>query len=317
MKTRLFLAAMLFLLMGVSVYVQAQNTHDNPNTVVPGHPGIQNPSLGWFTTLDNENNAFTGTPDGDMDVYLYKSNPVCPIEFNIFVDDNPVTSAQLSILAFDVDWPQGEIDEVWFNGHDLGHLIGVNDTWSTSVFTIPAAWVIPGPAGKNLVQIYPDIATNGSWAVQVDWGQLILNGSTGAATFRYVTLDKAAYCGSQCVLATEEVDATPDMSVRVETSLLDPNGGSVAQDTRTFTATNGNEAFTASLCLPATPLVGTWHVQCIVYDAITNTQEDIKVLPIQVTVSCNSIPTLGQWGLIILGFVLLGFGTFYILKLRG
>jgi hypothetical protein len=33
--------------------------------------------------------------------------------------------------------------------------------------------------------------------------------------------------------------------------------------------------------------------------------------------SIAAIPTVSEWGLIILGFVLLGFGTFYILKMRG
>jgi hypothetical protein len=312
MKTKHFLAAMLTFMMMVTVFVQAQPAmHDNPNTVVPGHPGIVLPSGGYITTTDNEDNGGSGNPDGDMDTYIFYGDGRLPIDFNIFVDDAVITSAQLSILAFDVDWPQGEQDEVFINSHSLGYLTGVNDEWSTSVFTVNPSWIIPGPNGKNLIQIY--MRTN--WAVTVDWGQIITNGTTGSASFRYVNLDKTQYCSSQCIQATEEVDANPSLSVRVETKLLDPSNGAIVQKTRTFTATTGDEPFTESLCLPAVPTPGTWHIQAICYDATTNVQMDIKTIPIEVTENCN-IPTMSQWGLIILAAALLGVGTVYIMRRR-
>jgi hypothetical protein len=310
LKTKLFYAAMLTFVMMISVFVKAQPVmHDDPNGVIPGHPGIVLPSGGYITTTDNENDGLTGSPDGDMDVYMGYGSV---IDFNIFVDDAVITSAQLSILAYDVDWPQGERDEVFINHHSLGYLTGTNETWSTSVYTFDPSWIVPGPAGKNLVQIYMRVS---GWVVNVDWGQIITNSTTGSATFRYVNLDKTAYCSSQCVQATEEVDADPPLSVRVETKLLDPSNGAIVQKTRTFTATTGDEPFTESLCLPASPTPGTWHIQTICYDATTNVQMDIKSTPIEVTVSC-SIPTMSQWGLIILAAALLGVGTVYIMRRR-
>jgi hypothetical protein len=317
MKTKLFFIAMLVVITAASGYAQVLPTQDVKDGKAPTPSGVLAPTTGYVTTTDNENNSFTGVADGDMDVSIYDTDPRHPIEFNIFTNETVVTSAQLSIFAYDVDWPSGEQDEVFLNGHSCGYLTGTNESWSTTVFNVNPAWIVLGPGGKNVIEIIVDELYNDTWRVIVDWGQIITNASTGTATFRYVTLNKANYCASQCVQVTEEVDAVPDMSVRVETSLLDPSNNSIAQDTRTFTATTGNEAFTTSLCLPSNPPEGTWHIQAIVYDAITNTQEDIRSVPLTVTVSCNVIPTLTEWGLIILGLVLVGFGTIYILKWKG
>jgi hypothetical protein len=321
MKAKHFLAAMLAIFMVVSAYAQ-----DIPGTKAPAHPNILTPSLAYVVTTDNENNANTGTPDQDMDAYLFNYDAITPIEFNIFISETVITSAQLSILAYDVDWAGappvlGERDQVFVNGNYVGDLTGTNNTWSTSVFNFNPAWIVPGPSGKNLIRIDVDVTyppPNSNWAVEVDWGQLIINGSTGTALFRYVNLDKPQYCGGQCPIVTEEVDATPDMVVRVETKLLDPANNALFQDTRTFTATSGDEPFTiTTFCIPANPTPGTWKVQAICYENATNIQQDIRTVEFTVTESCTQIPTLTEWGLIILGFALLGVGTLYILRRRG
>jgi hypothetical protein len=319
MKTKHILAAMLALFMMFSgYYAQAQNTHDDENTKVPGHPGILSPTGGYFLTTDNENNALTGTADGDMDVYMYNDDPLHPIEFNIFTNDAVISSAQLSILAYDIDWDGGERDQVYVNGNYVGDLTGVNNTWTTSVFNFNPAFLIAGTNAKNLIRIMIDVNNVHNWAVTVDWAQIITNNTTGTATFRYVNIDKSSYCGGQCVQISEEVDADPSLSVRVETKLLDPANNALLQDTRTFTATTGNEPFNLEMCIPAQPTPGTWKIQAICYNAATNAQEDIKLVTFQVTNPCvTSVPTLSQWGLIILGFALLGFGTLYILRWRG
>ena len=78
------------------------------------------------TTADNENNVLTGISDGDLDVYLFNTNSLAFIEYNIFIDDAVVTTAQLSILAYDIDWSSGEQDGVYINGHFVGNLTGAN-----------------------------------------------------------------------------------------------------------------------------------------------------------------------------------------------
>ncbi len=60
---------------------------------------------------------------------------------------------------------------------------------------------------------------------------------------------------------------------------------------------------------------------CTYEYACNNGQACCTMLHNNLTYACDhsiaAIPTVSQWGLIILGFVLLGFGTFYILKMRG
>lgn len=317
MKTKLFLTAICAIFMMASA-----NAQDNRNTKVPGHPGIVNPTAGYITTADNEDNLLTGSPDGDMDVYLFRGDPGTPIEFNVFIADPVVTAAQLTILAWDIDWDGGgfppERDQVFVNGTYVGDLTGVNDQWSTSVFNVPTALIIPGPAGKNTIRIDIDVLQVG-WAVEVDWGQFLINEQSGTAVFRYVNLDKPTYCGGQCVQITEEVDATPDLNVRVETYLIDPSNNAIAQANQgPFLATSGDEPFIKSLCLPAVPAPGVWKVRTICYNASTNVQEDFEEKSFTVTNPCNpNIPTMTEWGLIFLGMALLGFGTFYIMKMRG
>lgn len=52
------------------------------------------------------------------------------------------TSAQLKMPAYDIDFSQGEIDEVYFNGHKLATpLQGSNETWNENSFTVPIEWV--------------------------------------------------------------------------------------------------------------------------------------------------------------------------------
>jgi len=319
MKTRQFLTAILAIFM-VAAFAQNQPvTHDIEGAKAPAHPSILLPSLGYVTDLDNENNAFTGTPDEDMDVYMWNYYTNHPIEFNIFINEATVTSAQLSILNWDIDWSSGERDHVFINGNSVGYLTGTNESWSTSVFTVNPAYIVPGPSGKNRVQIYVDEDNpppNSSWAVTVDWGQLVINNTTGNAKFRYVNLDKPSYCGGECIQVTEEVDADPAENIRVETYLLDPSNNAVVQVNKTYEAQPGDDPFTVELCLPANPTPGTWTVQTIIYDVATNVQQDIKNTTVPVTVSCNTIPTLGEWGLILLAVALLGVGTVYIMRRR-
>jgi len=253
---------------------------------------LKNGSTG-VTTDDNENNALGGIPDNDMDIYLNRFDVIQPIEFNIFIEESSITDAKLSILAYDIDWNYygdpslDERDEVSLNGHFLGYLTGANDQWSTSIFTVDPAWVNHGAglSGKNLVKIVIDVNAGQTayWAVQVDWGQLVINGGgISTASFRYVDIPSTVYQAGEVVIISEEVDADPGLNVRVETNLVDPLNNIIAGTSRTFTATNGEEPFIENLTLPSNSLPGAYKVMAILYDAVSSQQLDIEYVPFQV-----------------------------------
>lgn len=238
------------------------------------------------TTDDNEDNQLSGNPDYDMDVYLFNGDYGTPIEFNIFIKENSITSSQLSILAWDVDWAasgwNGERDKVWLNGNFLGYLTGANGEWSTTVLNVDPSIINPGPNGKNLVKVEIDEFNEG-WAVQVDWGQLIINGSSGTAYIRYVDLDKQNYLPGEYVTITEEIDANPTMNVRVETNIIDEQMQILAGSSYYIDATEGNEPQQFSLQIPNGVTNGNYKVMVIVYDAATLIQQDIEFVDFTVS----------------------------------
>jgi hypothetical protein len=144
---------------------------DVARALAAGHEYAMRAMSGYTynTTIDNENNALTGSPDYDMDYSICDGSSNEPIEFNIFVDRVPGPAGNvLTVRAFDVDWPD-EIDEVWLNGVYLGNLTGNGDIWSETTFAVPPGLVV---MGANLVQI--DLS-NG-WCATVDWGELFVSG---------------------------------------------------------------------------------------------------------------------------------------------
>ncbi|MFA6456306.1 MAG: FlgD immunoglobulin-like domain containing protein [Bacteroidota bacterium] len=230
-----------------------------------------------FTTDDNENNVLAGIPDFDMDNYLFNDDVRAPIEFNVFVDADAINSAQLNMMVWDVDWDSGERDSVVFNGHFIGYLTGANGEWSTSIFFIDPAWIVPGPNGKNLVQVFIDVLNISYWAVTVDWGQLVINGATGLAHFRFVNTNKSTYSPGDSLWTYEEVDTDSlPMSVRVETDIVDPSNNIILGTNRTLTVSPGDEPFSEFFMLPTTLTPGTYTVMTILYDALTNLQQDIR-----------------------------------------
>lgn len=75
------------------------------------------------TSSDNMNNAGAYTSDGDMNAYIYDDDANHPIEFFInYTGTQTITSARLSISAYDVDVALGEMNQVSINGHILGNL---------------------------------------------------------------------------------------------------------------------------------------------------------------------------------------------------
>lgn len=140
-----------------------------------------------MVTADNEDNAHTGTADGDIDETMSSGSSSHPIEISFTLDELPTQSAYLAVKAYDVDEEFGEHDYVYLNGdiyksmdlkdsfgkgynsETVGYLSGTNATWNTTVLEIPLKKLVKG---KNVISV----TVAPGWVVKVDWMQLVLDG---------------------------------------------------------------------------------------------------------------------------------------------
>ena len=236
----------------------------------------------YITTDDNENNAHSGTADNDMypgtETCLENTDPVAPIEFNIYVASLPTFStARLLLYAFDVDEQDGEVDEVYFNGTRVGTLTGYDDIWSTTVLPIAPGLV---RAGNNLVEIRIDVNNDplNDWCTKVDWGQLVLDRGGGAASLPTAGV-RPASCRKSGDTVMIDYGVTTRLSsqqVRVEVNILGANYATIAASSRTFVVTNGQTTSQSeTLILPTGLPPGTYTVTIIVFDTCSATQQDM------------------------------------------
>jgi len=226
----------------------------------------------YVLTEDNEDNNTTGHPDGDMGYCLYKDDPKHPIEVRFDINETNVTSAQLLLLAHDVDQytnpDNPEVDKVYMNNTYLGDLTGANDEDSTTVFTVPPSALL---IGRNWVTIQVDqyAGNTHKWCVNLKQAQLIINGGcTGQASCRSVTTNKSSYSPGETVAVTYEVDTSAaSQEVRVESNLVNPNGSIVAGTERVYTTSgSSNDPKTVNLALPANAAAGTYKAEVFVFD---------------------------------------------------
>jgi hypothetical protein len=264
----------------------------------------------YVLSQDNDNNSYTGSPDGDWGYCLYNSDPKHPIDFSFNVTESNITSAQLLLLCHDVDQytePNNpEIDKVYVNNTYIGDLTGANDEDSTTIFTVPANQIT---TGKNRIRI--DVNQNpGSspddWCVEIKQAQLIINGGcTGRATCRSVSTNQGSYAPGATVAVTYEIDTSAaSQQIRVESNLLNPSGTIVAGTERNYT-TNGssNDPQTVNLGLPGNAVPGTYTAQVLVFDAASGQLESSCETAFTVTgggscdLSCSAtFPTTAQVG---------------------
>ncbi len=238
----------------------------------------------YITDSDNENNAGTGSADGDLDKHLDKDNAEAPLEFNINVSGVlPSDSAYLTIQAYDIEEERGEVDSVYFNGHLLGYLRGENDAWNSSAFELNPGWVLQG---DNLVEIeinagYREVTNNPFWAVTVDSGQLLIDG--GAE-------DKGDTSGVDIVsyyIDNDEVSINTTTTIqtiaggdfRLEISLIHPDGGASNVNAHDL-STNPNETHevdqTVTYDLGNTSGVYTIQAQLFYINGTVLEQQDIE-----------------------------------------
>ena len=137
------------------------------------------PTGTYYTDIDNENNAHSGNPDGDMGLgtgvnqCVWIEDRIHPIEFRI---SSPGGPAELTIAAWDVDEADeedpDEVVRVRFNGEQVGNLaVGPSDTWTVTTFSVNAT-------GNDLV-VAEEMESAEPGCFGIAWGAL----DTGAAAF--------------------------------------------------------------------------------------------------------------------------------------
>ncbi len=228
----------------------------------------------YVLTDDNENNNYSGSPDGDWGYCLFSDDAKHPIEFRFDINETNVTSAQLLILANDVDQLTDpdlpEQDKVYMNDTYLGDLTGANDEDSTTLFTVPPSSLLIGRNWvKILVNQHPSSTNPRDWCVNIKQAQLIINGGcAGQASCRSVSTNKSTYAPGENVAVTYEIDTSAaSQQVRVESNLVNPSSQIVAGVDNIYT-TNGsaNDPKTVNLSLPAGASGGTYTAEVLVFD---------------------------------------------------
>jgi len=266
----------------------SKNTGDTPGSA-PASKLVAKQNTELFTTTDNQDNAGTGSPDGDMDAYLFKENSIAPIEFDIaWSGGSTPTSAQLLLNVWDVDETDGEVDGVFLNGTRIGTLTGANQEWSTTVLGFSPSLLIQG---NNRVRVTIDEETDGEWAVEVDWGQFVLDNTPGGEAFvRNAALDGSEFLPGDTVTAAIEVDTNAaTQQVLVETNLIDPNGVNVAGTSTTRNLSGqADDPFSVPLDLPENAIEGAYTYQVLVFDSASALLQDSALLPFTVG-ACSAV----------------------------
>src|SRR6188768_3958838 len=193
----------------------------------------------YYTNSDNENNAGTHVADNDMDVSLGNASGIHPIEFNIDVSSVPMSSLVLSMRALDVDEEQGEVDDVYINGHHLGRLSGANNVWSVTAFNVNPAWLVQG---QNLVRINVDTSGDSTaWVTTIDWAQMLVDGggATDGDTKSVRITGTSVNAGNVTINTSTSVHSISGGTYRLQISLIDPNNDAVTVLTQDFAAAAG------------------------------------------------------------------------------
>lgn len=246
-----------------------------------------------MVTTDNENNAHTGSADGDLDtpmshykiyadgnlIVYSKKNPLHPIEASFTLDELPTQSAYVAIKTFDVhhfkNYPNyvyvnddiykpmdlTDEDRNEYNNENIGCLVGASYTWSVTVLEIPREKLVKG---KNVISIYaPEFQI-----LIADWMQLILDGGAADTNLENfsLTLKESAIEGKNAVFyADANVRQKGDTQYATEYTLIQEETG-LAQAVRFG---NISEKETAMLTMPLDSPSGTYRITGVLKDAAT------------------------------------------------
>ena len=216
----------------------------------------------YYTNTDNENNAGTHVADNDMDVSLGNAAGIHPIEFNIDVTTLPRSSAVITLRSLDVDEEDGEVDQVYVNGHFIGRLTGANNVWSSTALLVDPAFLVQG---RNLIRV--DVDTSGDatdWVTTIDWAQLLIDGggAVNGDTRGVQITGTSVNAGAVTINASAQVHSISGGTYRLQITLIDPNQNAVTVSTQDFNvAAGGDVTRTASPSYPLTNVSGIYTVQ--------------------------------------------------------
>jgi len=198
----------------------------------------------YFTDTDDIKNDFSGPPDNDLDTPVLDSDLIYPIEFNINATGvAPVSTALLVIYANDIDEENSELASVYFNSQLLtGNLVGEVGIYSATVFDIPIADVING---NNRVEL----TTNSTWALNVDWAQLIIDGgeATQATINDFNITGHLENAGTVSVTVAANIAVAVTGNYRLEYNLIDESGNNTTLLSEDFAATTGDNPVKSSI----------------------------------------------------------------------
>jgi hypothetical protein len=152
--------------------------------------------------------------------------------------------------------------------------------------------------------------------------------ATGVFTFTVRTTDVAGCPGSRVYTMLIDPAGCPPISVSPETlppmtagitygQAISANGGTgpYTYDVTMGELPQGMTLYNTGLLSGTVAIAGTYTFTITATDALFCTGS--RVYTLQVNHVPAAIPTLSEWGLIILGFFLLGFGTLYIVRRNG
>lgn len=235
----------------------------------------------YSTFYDNNNNANTDIPDGDLNTIILSNSPLNPIEFNIYSNIPEINTSRLIIRALDVEEKLGEISFVTINGYPLGILRGQSNTTSITIFNVEPEYIVA--KGKNLIQIAVDINEAGD-GISVQNAQLVVNNMVLDAQIRYVQPEFSSYIAGEDLVSTIEIDTQlSNQHIMVQTMLLTEQMESIISTTRSLTINAmENDAFLETITIPEGLVDGLYYLGVTVYDQTTLLQQDMMLTPIQI-----------------------------------
>jgi len=216
----------------------------------------------YYQGTDNENNAHTHVADNDMETTFGNTSLVHPIEFTIAAAALPHSSAVLTLRSYDVDEEQGEVDDVYINGHFLGHLTGANNVWSSTAFNVNPAWLV---AGANLVEVQVDTSGDATqWVVGIDWGQILVDGggAVNGDTHGVQITGHSINAGTVTINTSTTVHSITGGNYRLQVTLIDPAGNATTVLSQDFAAAAGVDVVrSANPTYPLASVSGTYTIQ--------------------------------------------------------
>ena len=124
------------------------------------------------TRLSATDSGDTYWATGDLNVTKGRGQSI-NLQFEISKTYTHISSATLTLNAYDVDSSSTERDEVYFNGGThIGTLSGGNNIWHVNTFHVPASAI---HAGINNLRIDVDVDNRG-WVTRIEYAKLVIDG---------------------------------------------------------------------------------------------------------------------------------------------